>query len=137
LPIWYALHAPAWREVDFGRLDLARIGTLSFEPLDAERFPCVGIAVGAGRRGGTYPAVLNAANEVAVAALLEDRLHYLDLPRVLAAALESAGDPQESLDLTTLAAADARGRRAAAHAVDTLAAAAGAGGPVAGREERC
>src|SRR5262249_46452590 len=71
LPIWIALHAPERVAADFGRLDLTRVGTLEFEPVDHQRFPGVRLALDAGRRGGTFPAILNAANEVAVEAFLK------------------------------------------------------------------
>ena len=113
LPIWYALHDPERPPVDVPRLDLAAVGTLHFEALDRERFPCVDLAVQAGRRGGVAPAVLNAANEVAVAAFLEERIGYLDIPGLLGTVLEevaaSTPDP-ESLDLEALHAADTRAR---------------------------
>ena len=59
-----------------------------FEALDLTRFPCVRLAYDALRRGGTAPAVLNAANEMAVAAFLEGRLAFLDIPRVIDAVLD-------------------------------------------------
>jgi len=112
VPIWVALHDPARRPADFGRLDLARVGTLTFEPLDAERFPCVRLAVEAGRRGGTQPAVLNAANEVAVEAFLAGRIRYLQVPEVIAAALaDDSGAPPGTLDVEAIAAADGRARQ--------------------------
>jgi len=125
LPIWFALHEPERQVADFGRLDLARLGTLTFEALDAERFPCVALAVEAGRSGGTHPAVLNAANEVAVAALLAERIRYVDIADVIAATLAAAGRPDERLDLDTIAAADARARAAAHQRVEAICTAAG------------
>ncbi|MFQ5601093.1 MAG: 1-deoxy-D-xylulose-5-phosphate reductoisomerase [Candidatus Krumholzibacteriia bacterium] len=118
LPIWYALHGPERPAAEFGQLDLADIGTLTFEPLDHERFPCVDLAVEAGRRGGVYPAMLNAANEVAVAAFLEERIHYLDIPEVLAATLDEGGRrPAARLDLESIAEADGRAREIASRLV--------------------
>src|SRR5258708_4957052 len=64
-------------------LDLARAGKLEFETLDRARFPCVQLAYDALRRGGTAPAVLNAANEVAVAAFLAQELDFLGIPTVI------------------------------------------------------
>jgi len=116
LPIWNALHDPARLPASFARLDLTSVGTLRFEALDRQRFPCVGLAIEAGRRGGVCPAVLNAANEVAVAAFLEERVHFVDIPAILATALE---DPEcdrpatAALDLEAIAAADTRARDAA------------------------
>ncbi len=65
------------------RLDLARIGALTFEPVDATRFPCLGLARAALRAGGALPTVLNAANEVAVAAFLQRRIGFLDISAVV------------------------------------------------------
>ncbi len=116
LPIWYALHDPERPPVDLPRLDLAAVGTLHFETLDRERFPCVDLAVRAGRRGGVAPAVLNAANEVAVAAFLEERIRYLDIPELLGTVLEevAGGVPEsEGLDLEALQTADGRARESA------------------------
>ena len=120
LPIWYALHEPERPAADFGRLDLAAIGALHFERLDPEQFPCVDLAVQAGKRGGLMPGVLNAANEVAVAAFLEERLPFIEIPSLLASVLEQAERAPEaraSLGLQTLHEADAWARRAAAHYV--------------------
>jgi 1-deoxy-D-xylulose-5-phosphate reductoisomerase len=116
LPIWIALQAPARVEAEFERLDLAHVGSLTFEPLDRERFPCVGLAVEAGRRGGTFPAVLNAANEVAVAAFLDERIAYAEIAAVVAGVLDaaSAWAPHDAgLDLEAIATADSTARRAA------------------------
>jgi 1-deoxy-D-xylulose-5-phosphate reductoisomerase len=115
LPIWIALQAPERVEAEFERLDLARVGTLTFEPLDHERFPCVGLAVEAGRRGGTFPAVLNAANEVAVAAFLEERIGYAEIATLVRDVLDAARAwaPPAAFDLEAIAAADARARDAA------------------------
>jgi 1-deoxy-D-xylulose-5-phosphate reductoisomerase len=64
-------------------LDLAAIGQLSFEPPDLQRFPCLGLAYAALRAGGTAPAILNAANEVAVDAFLHGRLGFTSIARVI------------------------------------------------------
>jgi 1-deoxy-D-xylulose-5-phosphate reductoisomerase len=115
LPTWIALHDPERQPADFGRLDLAQIGTLSFETLDDACFPSVRLAVEAGRRGGVFPAILNAANEVAVEAFLDERLPFLDIPAVLETVL-AAGERQAAagrLDLEIIAAADARAREEA------------------------
>jgi len=116
LPIWYALHAPERPPAAFARLDLAAVGALRFEALDRERFPAVDLAVRAGRRGGVFPGILNAANEVAVAAFLEARLRFLEISELLAAVLQEAeGNPELApvLTLETLHQADAWARKAA------------------------
>jgi 1-deoxy-D-xylulose-5-phosphate reductoisomerase len=71
------------------RLDWATLGALTFEPPDIETFPCLGLAYQAARLGDTYPAVLNAANEVAVGAFLDGRLAYLGIPDVIERVLDA------------------------------------------------
>ncbi len=93
-------------------LDLAAIARLDFEPPDHATFPCLGLAYAALRAGGTAPAILNAANEVAVSAFLQRRLGFLGIPALIAATLEAVPDsPADSLD--ALQAADAEARRQA------------------------
>lgn len=77
--LWYPRPAPSLVR----RLDLAQLGTLSFEPPDPVRFPCLGLAYAALQTGGTMPAVLNAANEVAVAAFLAGRIGFLQIPELI------------------------------------------------------
>ena len=90
---------------------------LEFEAPDEAAFPCLALAREAGRAGGTAPAVLNAANEVAVAAFLDGRCGFMDIARVVRAALEAvpAGRADE---LEAVLAADARARAAAADAIE-------------------
>jgi 1-deoxy-D-xylulose-5-phosphate reductoisomerase len=88
VPIAHALGFPERIESGVKQLDLPAIGQLSFERPDAQRFPCLGLAYGALRQGGTAPAVLNAANEVAVAAFLDGKLRYTAIPEVIAYAME-------------------------------------------------
>jgi 1-deoxy-D-xylulose-5-phosphate reductoisomerase len=85
VPISYALHYPERADVDVPRLDLAAVGALSFEPPDLETFACLRLALEAGRAGGTAPCVLNAADEVAVAAFLAGRIGFT----AIAAAVEA------------------------------------------------
>ncbi len=82
-PIAYGLGFPDRINAGVGTLDLAKAGKLEFVTLDAERFPCVRLAYEALRLGGTAPAVLNAANEVAVDAFLSETLSFTDIPRVI------------------------------------------------------
>jgi len=99
LPIAYALTYPRRLPLKSPSLDLCQIGQLSFEPPDTTRFPGLALGYAAAETGGTMPAVLNAANEVAVAAFLEGRLAFMGIPATVAAAME-AHDPQplESLE---------------------------------------
>jgi 1-deoxy-D-xylulose-5-phosphate reductoisomerase len=76
VPISYALHYPERADVPVETLDLAAIGTLSFEAPDEEAFPCLGLARRAAQAGGTAPCALNAANEVAVAAFLAGEISF-------------------------------------------------------------
>ena len=91
---------------------------LSFMEPDAEAFPCLSIARSAGEAGGTAPAIMNAANEVAVAAFLDGRLAFGEIPSVIRAALEhEPAGPADTLE--AVIDADARGRRAAEAALST------------------
>ena len=88
IPIAYTLAWPERMETPCQRLDLVRIGTLAFEAPDVARFPALGLARAALVAGGARPAVLNAANEVAVAAFLAGRIGFLDIASIAAEALE-------------------------------------------------
>jgi 1-deoxy-D-xylulose-5-phosphate reductoisomerase len=111
-PIAHALTYPERIEAGVAPLDLFAIGQLSFEVPDLERFPCLDLAYRALRAGGNAPAVLNAANEVAVAAFLNEHLPYIGIPQVIAASLDAVpATAAESLD--DVMAADDAGRRAA------------------------
>jgi len=121
VPIAHALAYP--ERIDSGAqpLDLGMVKTLSFEKPDAARFPCLQLAYAALRAGGTAPAVLNAANEIAVAAFLERRLPFTGIARVIEQTLERVpAQPAETLD--AILAADADARRAAGAQVLALAA---------------
>jgi 1-deoxy-D-xylulose-5-phosphate reductoisomerase len=88
LPIGYALAYPDRAASAFGAIDWATLGSLEFEAPDREAFVCLELAYRAGRIGGTAPAVLNGANEVAVAAFLDGRLRWMDIPAVIAEVLD-------------------------------------------------
>lgn len=108
------------------RLDLAEIATLSFETPDPERFPALRLTREAVERGGVFPATLNAANEVAVAAFLEGRLKFLDIAGVTEQVLDEVGRRNGPARLSTLeevVAADQEARRHASAAVAARAAA--------------
>lgn len=90
---------------------------LEFDAPDETAFPCLALARAAGEEGGTAPAVLNAANEVAVAAFLDGRIGFMDIPRVVSAALERVPAVPAD-DLGTVMAADHRARDAAALTVE-------------------
>jgi 1-deoxy-D-xylulose-5-phosphate reductoisomerase len=111
--IQYALTFPRRLESPCGRLDLLAVGRLEFHAPDVERFPALRLAFEALRMGGTYPAVLNGANEVAVEAFLAGDASFLDITRVVGEALEAHdGGPADSIE--RVLDADRWARRAAA-----------------------
>jgi 1-deoxy-D-xylulose-5-phosphate reductoisomerase len=87
IPIQYALSYPQRWLAPALQLDLCKLADLSFEAADTATFGCLALAQEAGRLGGTMPAVLNAANEVAVAAFLDGRITFLDIERVVEAVM--------------------------------------------------
>jgi 1-deoxy-D-xylulose-5-phosphate reductoisomerase len=124
LPIGYALAYPD-RLPDHERIaSLDALGAaaqavearLSFERPDLDRFPCLGLAYAALARGGTVPAALSAANEIAVGAFVRGQIRFGAIPQVVSAAL--AGTPDEPLSLGSVRAADARARELARAAVE-------------------
>jgi 1-deoxy-D-xylulose-5-phosphate reductoisomerase len=90
LPIQYALSYPERWTALAAPLDVARLGALEFGPPDLDRFPCLRLAYAALEHGGVWPAVLNAANEVAVEAFLSGRVPFGSIPSVIEQALEAA-----------------------------------------------
>jgi 1-deoxy-D-xylulose-5-phosphate reductoisomerase len=117
--IQYALTYPARRQSQLPPLDLARLGPLHFEPPDPARFPCLELAYRALRAGGTHPAVLNAANEVAVGAFLGGRVRLTDIAEIIRRALD-AHDARPSASLEAVLAADGEARTRAAATVDEI-----------------
>jgi 1-deoxy-D-xylulose-5-phosphate reductoisomerase len=111
-PIAYGLGFPERIEAGVSALDLALAGKLEFEALDVTRFPCVQLAYDALKRGGTAPAVLNAANEEAVAAFLDNRLSFMEIPALIERVLSRA-TIGAAASLVEIAAADESGRREA------------------------
>jgi len=91
VPIAHCLGYPDRLETRARRVDLATIGRLDFEEPDLVRFPALGLAMAAMREGGSMPTVLNAANEVAVAAFLEGRLAFGEIPGLVEAVLSAIG----------------------------------------------
>ncbi|MCC5996551.1 MAG: 1-deoxy-D-xylulose-5-phosphate reductoisomerase [Oceanicaulis sp.] len=124
-PIAHALAWPARMETPVERLDLAQVGRLTFQAPDPERFPALDLARGAFKAGGAAPAVLNAANEIAVAAFLAGQIGFLDIAAVVSEALdEGMGGPEGApapASLEAVLAADALGRRLARKAAAGLA----------------
>ena len=115
LPIAYALGHPDRAPVAFGAIDWAEIGRLDFAQPDVGTFRCLPLAYEAGRRGGTAPATLNAANEVAVAAFLDGRLRWTDIAAVIEDCLEGdEGTKADSVGVVLEADRSARERAGAA-----------------------
>lgn len=83
LPLLYALSWPERIPTDWERLDLVKSGDLTFREPDHQKYPCMKLAYAAGRAGGSMPAVLNAANEQAVALFLEEKIQFLDIPKLI------------------------------------------------------
>jgi len=113
LPIQYALSYPRrWLNPELPRLDWNKIKSLNFEPVDYNKFPCLKLAMDAGKSGGTYPAVLCAADEVAVELFLGHRISFTDIAKIVQKTLEQhRNTPQPSLE--EILAADAWARECA------------------------
>ncbi len=118
-PIAHALAWPGRCESGAEALDVVATARLTFEAPDHERFPCLGLAQRAVRAGGTAPALLNAANEVAVAAFLERRLNFGAIPMVIEGVLDRVAT-ETVRRLEDVLAADAEARRAAQQGVARL-----------------
>jgi len=120
-PIAHALAYPERIEAGVGSLDLSGIGRLDFAPPDFARFPALRLGYRALKEGGTSPATLNAANEVAVAAFLERRLPFLAITAVIEAVMNDSR-PRPLATLDDVLDADAAARRNAALQIDAMAA---------------
>ncbi|MDZ8023445.1 MAG: 1-deoxy-D-xylulose-5-phosphate reductoisomerase [Nostoc sp. DedQUE11] len=83
LPLLYALSWPDRIYTNWERLDLVKAGNLTFREPDHQKYPCMQLAYAVGKAGGSMPAVLNAANEQAVALFLEEKIRFLDIPRCI------------------------------------------------------
>ncbi|MBE9609395.1 1-deoxy-D-xylulose-5-phosphate reductoisomerase [Chitinilyticum piscinae] len=120
IPIAYGMAYPHRIATGVSRLNLFEVGRLDFEEPDLQRFPCLALAYAALAAGGAATAVLNAANEVAVAAFLQGRVRFTDIPRLIEATLsEHGGLPADSL--AELLEADKLARQSAAVAMVALA----------------
>jgi len=108
-PIQYALTYPERLESAVAPLDWTTVPRLDFSPPDRMKFPCVGLAYAAIQAGGTAPAVVNAADEVAVEAFLKQRIAFSDIPKLIAAALEDH-TPARADSLDSVIQADAWAR---------------------------
>lgn len=119
LPIAYALAYPGRVATPFGRIDWSTLRRLDFEEPDTATFRCLNLAYAAGRQGGSAPAWLNAANEVAVEAFLSRRIDWLGIPEVLEAVI-SRHDGGVLSTVEDVIDADATARRVAGHELARL-----------------
>ncbi|MFO7628519.1 MAG: 1-deoxy-D-xylulose-5-phosphate reductoisomerase [Prochlorococcaceae cyanobacterium] len=123
LPILYCLSWPERLQTPWRRLDLTEVGTLNFRAPDPARYPCMQLAYAAGRAGGTMPAVMNAANEQAVALFLEEQVHFLDIPRLIERVCDRhRADLTANPCLDDVLAVDAWARQAVREAAERLSA---------------
>ena len=117
LPIQYALSYPQRIDLNTSRIDFAALAQLSFEKPDLDRFPCLQLAYDALEKGGNATCILNGANEVAVAAFLEDRIRFADIPAVIAQTLERCQFVAEP-DLDAIYSTDFEAKRLAAELIE-------------------
>src|ERR1041385_9365969 len=117
-PIQYALAYPERCAAHLPPLNLTQLSSLHFEKPDVERFPCISLAYRALRTAGTLPAAMNAANEEAVHAFIDERISFSDIPRVI----ESVMDGHRQTDARNLEAVLAADRSARAEAQSAIAA---------------
>jgi 1-deoxy-D-xylulose-5-phosphate reductoisomerase len=111
LMIQYALTFPDRLPTDLPSLDVSKLARLEFFEPDLERFPCLGLAYDAMREGGTMPAAMSAANEIAVESFLNSRIDFMDIPRVIAETIQShTVRPCSSIDAVLEADREARER---------------------------
>jgi 1-deoxy-D-xylulose-5-phosphate reductoisomerase len=119
VPIQYALSHPDRWDAPAPPLDMTRVGSLDLGPVDMETFRCLPIALAAGEAGGTVPAAMNAANEVAVAAFLERRIRFVDIDFIVGTVVEEhSREAVESFE--QLESVDARSRARAVQVIDAL-----------------
>lgn len=121
LPLLYALSYPERIPTNWQRLDLVKVGSLTFREPDHAKYPCMNLAYAAGRAAGAMPAVLNAANEQVVALFIEEKIGFLDIPRLI----EQVCDRFSSQNITAptlddILTADTWARQAALEAMATL-----------------
>lgn len=117
LPIQYALFYPHRVASECRNLNLSEIGSLSFDKVDKSKFPCLGLAYLALKMGGTAPAVLNAANEVAVDGFLNNKITFLEIPELIEAVL-SSHQTQKKLNLDQIMQADGWARERAMERIE-------------------
>lgn len=121
LPLLYSLSWPDRLYTNWETLDLVKAGSLTFREPDHQKYPCMQLAYSAGRAGGAMPAVLNAANEQAVALFLEEKIAFLDIPRLIEMACDRFATQNTSTpSLSDILAADQWARENVLTASQTL-----------------
>ena len=121
LPLLYALSYPERIFTDWERLDLVKAGSLTFREPNHQKYPCMKLAYAVGKAGGSMPAVLNAANEQAVALFLEEKIHFLDIPRCIEKVCEiHSNDNRSNPNLDDILAADKWARQEVIKAAQSL-----------------
>ena len=118
-PIAYGLAWPERIAAGVAPLNLTQLATLSFTEPDLTRFPCLSLAFAAAKTGGTAPAILNAANEIAVAAFLEERIPFLQIPAIVEKTL-SAFSVTHASSLELILEVDAQARAIARDLIDEM-----------------
>ncbi len=121
LPLLYALSWPERIYTQWEPLDLVKAGNLTFKAPDNQKYPCMQLAYAAGRVGGSMPAVLNAANEQAVALFLEEKIQFLDIPKLIETVCDRHQNQNcKNPNLEDILAADQWARQAVMTASETL-----------------
>ena len=121
LPLLYALSWPERVYTDWEQLDLVKAGSLTFKEPDNLKYPCVRLAYETGRMGGSMPAVLNAANEQAVELFLEEKIRFLDIPKLIEYVCEKhKSNYQENPNLHDILAVDKWARQEALAATNMV-----------------
>jgi 1-deoxy-D-xylulose-5-phosphate reductoisomerase len=118
--IQYALTYPERHYCELPPLDLTKVSGLHFEEPDLERFPCIGLAYRALREGGTLAAAMNAANEVAVSAFLEEQICLTEIPQVIEAVMNSHNN-RPAVDIETILEVDRDSRKSAMKEIELIA----------------
>ena len=121
LPLLYALSYPERIYTDWERLDLVKAGSLTFREPNHQKYPCMNLAYAVGKAGGSMPAVLNAANEQAVALFLEEKIHFLDIPHCIEKVCDRhSGQNNANPNLDDILAADKWARQEVIEAAQSL-----------------
>ena len=110
IPIQYALTYPERLPSPTAELDLADVASMSFYKPDYETFKCLAVARSALRKGGLYPAVANAANEVAVEMFLNEKIRFLDIADIVEKAVEDFSDNKQTISLDDILEVDKQTR---------------------------